>query len=236
MDTGEGEGVNAWTGARKGRVLTTYPARLDAKRAKVQDNCILINGDPLDKRAYHAEFPENWYIPGSTAYHNCIFAIVEIDLFKVGETTLWNHMITGESNASFNSFSTQTSSNTIGTRTNSASYTSIQRPAFITPGVRRYMIEMRYGAMGSTTMNDFTILVNGYPIVQANSPYGCRNIFGVGVVAPQDLAANSTLNRRLLSIFAMKGGFLPHIRLENSELNKARQYLSCVWDIPLEQN
>lgn len=233
-NNGSGQGVNIWIGTKRGKVLTTYPAREDSKRAKVQDGCILINGSPTDKRAYHALFPNDWYQSGDgTAYSNCIFAVVEINLLKPGEATLWNHMITGETNFSFNSFSTQASTGTIGTRTNSSIYTNIPAPSIIANQVKRYLVEMRYGDQDSVTQNDFLVYVNGMPIVQASSPYACRNVFGVGVVAPQDLAANSTLDRRLLSVLTLKNKTSPSSRIPIQEINAARNYLSCIWDIPL---
>lgn len=230
-----GTGVDTWTGARKGKVLTTVALRPDNKRAKVQDNCILINGDPLDKRAYHAQFPNDWYSGSSdTAYSNCIFAVVEIDLFKTGESTLWNHIITGQTDASFSTFSSQTSTDTIGSRTNSSVYFSSPRPAWMSAGVKRYIVEMRYGEQGVLGFNDFNLLVNGYSIVNTGSPYACRNIFGVGVVAPQDISANSTLNRRLLSVLALKNPAGLDQRLPVQKIQNARNYLACNWGVQLE--
>lgn len=237
VSTGAGVGVNTWTGMRNARVLTTLPGRVDSKRAKVQDNCILVNGDPLDKRAYHAQFDNDWWNPALTtqaAFYNALFFVVEIDLFKPGETVLWNHIISGDLNNNYNSFTSQTSSNTIGTRLNGAAYASRSRPSWIQNGVQRYIVEMTYNPTSPSpyTNRDLRIRVNGFAIAAQISSVALKRIVGVGVVAPIDYSANSTLNRRLLSILALQDENLNLIT--NEAIVEAREYLACKWNVTLQ--
>lgn len=235
-DNGIGEGVNTWEGVRNSKILTTLPGRNDTKRSKVQNNCILINGSPSDKRAYHAFFEDDWYPPAGNQpfVGNALFFIVEIDLFKSGETTLWNHLITGGYDNGYNSFSTQTSTQKIGTRTNGI-FNSIDRPAWIQSGVRRYMVEIRYDYAGPGVGYYVHLHLNGQLIQSVASTSALKKILGVGVVAPLDYSANSTLDRRLLSIFALRHpvtnqfGRIPQFIFEQS-----REYLACQWGVELQ--
>lgn len=237
VDTGLGEGVDTWEGIRNNRVLTTLPGRVDSKRSKVQDGCIFVNGALNDKRAYHAFFDDDWYPTGETDVYqgNALFFIVEIDLFKTGESILWNHIITGGYDNGYNSFSSQASTNRIGTRTNGATWENIIRPGWIANGVQRYMVEMRYDYAGPFTGHHFNLMLNGKLIKTVNSTSALKKILGVGVPAPLDYSANSTLNRRLLSVFALRHPVTNHFgRIPETIFQQSRQYLSCKWGITLQ--
>ena len=229
--TGSQGGVDQWIGMRNGRILTSLLGRPEERRAKVENGSIFSNGADGFKTAYQASLSSDWYSGFSTAYSNALFFIVEIDVFKIGETILWNHLITGGFDNEYNSFTSQSSTNTIGTRT-SGVYHSIPKPLWMTSGVKRYLVEMHYGAEGSLVANDFQILVNGFPIITTESSFALKNIIGLGVVAPVDFSANSSLNRRLLSILALKN--FNNNRLPASSFDEARQYLACKWDILLQ--
>lgn len=233
VETEGGLGVSAWEGS-DGHVIVTMAERPDIRRARVQDGCILSNGAEGAKTAYQAVMPSSWYDHASAVpLRNALFFVVEIDLFKAGETVLWNHLMSGSLANTYNSFTSQTSTDSIGTRTNGI-YFSAGRPYWMTAGVKRYIVEMRYGDDSSVTPNDFQVLVNGFPIVTTVSTAALKHVVGVGIVAPLDLAANSNLDRRLLSIFALQhpGGYSQ--RLSASSINAARDYLACKWQVDLQ--
>lgn len=232
VSTGSGLGVDTWTGIN-GKVLTTLAGRPDARRSRVESGSILSNGAEGFKTAYQAQLPNDWYSGSDVPLGHCLFFVVEIDLFKTGETTLWNHLLSGATAGTYNSFSSQTSTNSIGTRTN-GTYFSIERPAWIQNGVQRYIVELRYGDDSSLMSNDFNLLLNGYPIITTVSTGTLKDILGVGIVAPTDFSANSTLDRRLLSILALKNEAGSTTRLSASSINAARNYLACFWNVELQ--
>lgn len=229
--TGSQGGVDQWIGFRNGRILTTLLGRPEERRAKVEDGAIFSNGAEGFKTAYQASLSSDWYSGFQTAYSNALFFVVEIDLFKLGETVLWNHLLTGGFDNEYNSFSSQSSTNTIGTRL-SGVYQSISRPLWMTPGLKRYLVEFHYGPQGSLEANDLKLVLNGFPLIASISSAALKNVLGLGIVAPVDYSANSLLNRRLLSILALKNS--NNARLSSQSIIEARNYLACKWNILLQ--
>lgn len=234
-DNGGGLGVDSWTGIRNGEILQTPALRADINRARVSMDCILCKGGvtELNKTSYQASFQDgHWYDGVNTPYGHCLFFVVNVDLFKIGEFIDRDSITTGNMAGQFATLRSKTASG-IGIYVDTtANISSVPPPAWVFPGPHTYIIEMRYGESGSVTADDFSLYINGHFIVSKTTANALKRALGVGIPSPLDYNHTSTLERKIYSILAVRNHSGYNQRLPIDTIVAAREYLAKKWQVP----